>query len=279
VAQPLAISLTRAPLGYTQAFMNRKIAIVTGVGRIKGIGKAICIELAKNDVDIFFTYWRNYDNQMPWTSEDEEPEVIQDELRRLGVRCEKMEVDLRAETAVETLFNEAVRTVGPPSILVNNATYSTATDIFSITPTELDQHYLVNLKAATLLCVEFVRRYQGGRAGRIINLTSGQSLSAMSGEIAYAITKAGIETLTKTLAHELAAKGITINAVNPGLTDSGWLEDSHRQLFQDRFPMGRFGEPEDAALLINFLVSDQAGWITGQVIHSEGGFVREKYGN
>lgn len=201
--------------------MDRKIAIVTGVGRVKGIGKAICIELAKNDVDIFFTYWRNYDNQMPWTSEDWEPELIRDELRRLGVKCEKMEVDLRTETSIGALFNEAVKTVGPPTILINNATYSTSTDIFSITPTELDQHYLVNLKAVTLLCVEFARRYQGGRAGRIINLTSGQSLSAMSGEIAYAITKAGIETLTKTLAHDLAAKGITINAVNPGLTDSG----------------------------------------------------------
>ncbi|HEX8659212.1 MAG TPA: SDR family oxidoreductase [Hymenobacter sp.] len=257
--------------------MDRKIAIVTGVGRLKGIGKAICVELAKNGVDIFFTYWRNYDQQMPWQSEDEEPALIWDEIRRLGVRCEKIELDLREPAAVETLFNEAAKTLGPPSILINNATYSTSTDVFTLTPTELDQHYLVNLKACTLLCVEFVRRYPGGRSGRIVNLTSGQSLSAMSGEIAYAITKAGVETLTKTLAHELATKGITINAVNPGLTDSGWLDEAHRQLFQDRFPMGRFGQPEDAARLIAFLVSEQAGWITGQVIHSEGGFIREKY--
>jgi len=259
--------------------MTRKVAIVTGVGRLKGIGKAVCVELAKNDVAIFFTYWRNYDKQMPWKSQDEEPELIRDEIRGLGVECEKFELDLREEASVEMLFNEAAKTLGPPSILINNATYSTPTDILTITPAELDQHYLVNLKASTLLCVEFVRRYQGGRAGRIINLTSGQSLSAMSGEMAYAITKAGIETLTKTLAHELAAKGITINAVNPGLTDSGWLDAAHRELFQDRFPMGRFGQPEDAARLINFLVSEQAGWITGQVIHSEGGFIREKYSN
>lgn len=257
--------------------MDRKIAIVTGVGRLKGIGRAICVELAKNDIDIFFTYWSSYDQQMPWRADDREPELIQDEIRRLGVRCEKIELDLREEASVATLFNEAVKTVGQPAILINNATYSTPTDIFTITPTELDQHYLVNLKACTMLCVEFVRRYPGGRAGRIINLTSGQSLSAMSGEIAYAVTKAGIETLTKTLAHELAAKGITLNAVNPGLTDSGWLDEADRQRFADRFPMGRFGQPEDAARLISFLVSEPAGWITGQVIHSEGGFIREKY--
>ena len=266
------------PSTITPPHMTKRIAIVTGVGRLKGIGTAICLELAKNGVDIFFTYWRTYDNQMPWSSADEEPDLIQAEIRGLGVRCEKIELNLMEDDSVDRLFNDAVRTLGPPAILVNNATYSTSTDILSITPQELDKHYLVNLKATTLLCVEFVRRYQGGGPeGRIINLTSGQSLSAMSSEIAYAITKAGIETLTKTLAHELAAKGITINAVNPGLTDSGWLQESHKQLFQDRFPMGRFGQPEDAARLVNFLVSEQASWITGQVIHSEGGFIREKY--
>lgn len=257
--------------------MNRRIAIVTGVSRLEGIGNAICVELAKNGIDIFFTYWRDYDKQMPWKFEESEPDVIQDEIKSHGVRCEKMELDLMEEASVEIIFNEAAKKLGSPSILVNNATYSTQTDIENITANELDKHYLVNLKATTLLCIAFAKHFTGAKGGRIINLSSGQSLSAMSGEIAYAITKSGIETLTKTLSHEFAMKGITINAVNPGLTDSGWMNDAHKQLFADRIPMGRFGEPEDAARLINFLASEQGQWITGQIIHSEGGFIREKY--
>jgi 3-oxoacyl-[acyl-carrier protein] reductase len=74
-------------------------------------------------------------------------------------------------------------------------------------------------------------------------------------------------------------KGITLNTVNPGLTDTGWMDEQQRQQFADKFTLGRFGEPEDAARLIGFLTSAQAGWITGQIIHSEGGFIREKYGH
>jgi 3-oxoacyl-[acyl-carrier protein] reductase len=161
--------------------------------------------------------------------------------------------------------------------LINNATYSTQTDIYNITPSELDKHYFVNLRATTLLSIEFIRRFKNNKHGRIINLSSGQSLSAMSGEIAYAITKGAIETFTKTISHEIASKGITINAVNPGLTDTGWIDDKQKELFLDRFPMGRLGQPEDAAKLIAFLASENAEWITGQIIHSEGGFIRENY--
>jgi 3-oxoacyl-[acyl-carrier protein] reductase len=101
----------------------------------------------------------------------------------------------------------------------------------------------------------------------------------MSNEIAYATTKSAIETLTRTISPEIAKKGITINAVNPGLTDTGWLDEMQAQMFKDRFPMGRLGQPSDVAKLISFLVSENAEWVTGQIIHSEGGFVRENYGS
>ena len=257
--------------------MPSKIAIVTGVSRLNGIGKAICVELAKNGVDIFFTYWLDYDKEMPWETKDNEPDLIEEEIKNLGVRCEKLALDLSDETAIQILFDTVKDKLGSPTILVNNATYSTQTNILNITAQEIDRHYFVNLRATTLLCSEFTKRFEGTNDGRIINMSSGQSLSAMSDEIAYAMTKGAIEILTKTLSHELAHKGITINAVNPGLTDSGWLNDANRQLFQDRFPMGRFGLPNDAAKLISFLASEQAAWITGQIIHSEGGFIREKY--
>ena len=263
--------------------MNRKrIAIVTGVSRLKGIGKAICVELARQGIDIFFTYWLPYDRKMMWGVEDNEPQVIQDEILDLGVRCERLEVDLMEEASIRLIFNTLEKSMGSASVLVNNATYSTMTSLESITAQELDKHYFVNLRAPILLSKMFVEQFKANSHGRIINITSGQSLSAMNGEIAYAATKGAIETFTRTMQHELACKKITINAVNPGLTDSGWLEsgwlnDEQISIFRKRFPKGRMGLPSDAAKLVGFMAHEDADWITGQVIHSEGGFMREKY--
>jgi len=138
----------------------------------------------------------------------------------------------------------------------------------------LDAHYAVNVRAAVLLSVGFARRWKGERGGRIINLTSGQSLGPMPGEIAYATTKGAIEAFTSTFAVEVASRGITVNAVNPGPTDTGWMTEELKRELLSRFPTGRLGQPEDAARLIAFLAGEEAEWITGQVIHSEGGFWR-----
>ncbi|HEY0056826.1 MAG TPA: SDR family oxidoreductase [Pedobacter sp.] len=254
--------------------MNRKIAIVTGVSRLKGIGFAICSELAKRNFDIFFTYWTCYDNQMPWKVGFNEPTLIQNKILELGVNCEKLELDLSIENSAELLLNEVEKKLGKVSVLVNNATYSTQTDISNFSAIELDKHYEINLKATTLLVIEFIRRFNHKKGGRIINLTSGQSLGEMSNEIAYAITKGAIETLTKTISQKIASRGITINAVNPGPTDTGWMDEDLTTLILRRSPMGRIGTPKDASRLIAFLASDEAEWITGQIIHSEGGFMR-----
>ena len=109
--------------------MPKKIAIVTGVSRQKGIGCAICLELAKSGIDIFFTYWRNYDQAMPWQTAENEPDLIQTQIRNLGVRCEKIELDFMQESSVELLLNEVEKMLGFPSILINNATYSTQTNL------------------------------------------------------------------------------------------------------------------------------------------------------
>lgn len=255
--------------------MNKQIAIVTGTSRLKGIGRAICLELAKNGIDIFFTYWTDYDKQMPWKTDNNEPDVIQKEIKEFGVRCEKTELNFLEESSVGKLFNEVESKLGSPTILVNNAAYCIPTSIDTITSEELDKHYFVNLKAPALLIAEFIKRFKGNGNGRIVNLTSGQSLSPMNSEIAYAITKGAIETLTQTLSQEIAKKGITINAVNPGPTDTGWLDEKQTEVIKARFPMGRIGRPDDVAKLIAFLVREKAEWITGQVIHSEGGFIRE----
>jgi len=254
--------------------LNSRIAIVTGVSRLKGIGRAICCELASKGFDIFFTYWLPYDKKMPWGVSEEEPEVILKEILGFGVRCEKIELDLSSKNAKETLFGAVRSKLGNPLVLVNNATYSTETTIDSLTESELDKHYAINLKATTLLSIEFIKQFEFNKNGRIINLSSGQSLGQMPNEIAYAITKGAIETLTYTLSQEIASKGITINAVNPGPNDTGWMNEKLKNELINQFPMKRIGKPKDTAKLIGFLVSEDAEWITGQIIHSEGGFIR-----
>lgn len=254
--------------------MNSKIAIVTGVSRLKGIGRAICCELASNGFDIFFTYWLPYDKNMPWSVSEDEPEAILKEILDYGVRCKKVELDLSSEKAFDTLFSTVKNELGNPLILVNNATYSTKTTIDSLTESELNKHYAVNIRATTLLTLEFIKQFEFKKNGRIINLSSGQSLGQMPNEIAYAITKGAIETLTYTLSQEIASKGITINAVNPGPNDTGWMDEPLKNKLISQFPMKRIGKPKDTAKLIGFLVSEDADWITGQIIHSEGGFKR-----
>jgi len=254
--------------------MTNKVALITGTSRLKGIGRAICIELAKRQFDIFFTYWTAYDKQMPWGIDKDEPNQIQEELSSYGIRCEKLELDLSKEDAVPILFETVVNKLGHPLVLINNATYSTPTSIYQLTLKELDQHYAINLRATTLLTSKFIKEFKFDKNGRIINLTSGQSLGKMPNEIAYAITKGAIESLTFTLSSEIAKKGITINAVNPGPNDTGWMDAELKKELTVQFPMKRIGQPKDTANLVGFLVSPEAEWITGQIIHSEGGFKR-----
>jgi len=136
----------------------------------------------------------------------------------------------------------------------------------------LDAHYAINVRGTLLLSVEFARRFTGKTGGRIINMTSGQSLTPMPEELAYIATKGAIEAFTLTLSAEVASLGITVNAVDPGPTDSGWMTGDVKRELLLHSPQGRIGQPEDAARLVAFLASDAASWITGQVIHSRGGF-------
>ncbi len=254
--------------------LNGKIAIVTGASRKAGIGAAICHALADAGADIFFTHWSTYDRAMPWGEQLNDQHVLKEELIMKGVRCEHCELDLARPDSVQNLLLQVSNTLGSPSILVNNAAYSTSTSFDEISEEELDLHYFINVRATTLLSAAFAKGFTNGRGGRIINLTSGQSLGPMPGELAYAATKGAVEAMTVTLSAEVASKGITVNAVNPGPTDTGWINDELREQLEPRFGLGRIGNPKDIARLIRFLASDDAEWITGQIIHSEGGFKR-----
>ncbi|MFA4133960.1 MULTISPECIES: SDR family oxidoreductase [unclassified Brevibacillus] len=258
----------------TQLRLHGKIAIVTGASRLQGIGAAICKMLASHGADIFHTYWTAYDQSMTHGIQKDEPAILQEEIRRYGVRCAAIEIDLSQPDGYKEVLDAATAQLGAPSILVNNACYSTNDGFEALDIASLDAHYAINVRATTMLSVEFARRFSQQRGGRIINLTSGQSKGPMVGEIAYAATKGAVDALTTTLAAEVATRGITVNAVNPGPTDTGWMNDEIKHSLLQQSPFGRIGQPEDAARLVAFLASDEAQWITGQIMHSEGGFIR-----
>ncbi len=255
---------------------NGRIAIVTGASRGKGIGAAICYELSQLNMNVFFTYWAAHDKSL-YGQEAQGYRELLSKLRKTGIRCECAEVDLSRPESAKQLMDAVETRLGPPSILVNNAAHDDTDAPFDqITAEILDTYYAVNMRGTILLSVEFARRFSKpmGKGGRIINLTSGQSVAAMPGKIPYIATKGAIEAFTVTLAAEVASRGITVNAVDPGPTNTGWMDADPKlkQALAQQAPFGRVGEPEDAARLIAFLASDAGEWITGQILHSRGGF-------
>lgn len=250
-----------------------RVALVTGATRRIGIGAAICRALADAGTHIAFTSHVGYDAAM-YDADASEPENLLAELQERGVKAAHIPWDLEPADQLPALIDRVEADLGPLSILVNNAAYSTRDGWQQLTAAKLDHHYDVNARATALLSVEFCRRFQGDSGGRVITFSSGQELGAMPDELAYAMSKAAIVTFTRSLAPAVMGKGITINAVNPGVTDTGWITPDLKEALMPMMPAGRFGTPEDAARVVAWLASDEAQWITGQVINSEGGFVR-----
>lgn len=248
--------------------LSGKCVLVTGASRSIGIGAAVARGLAAMGVNVFTTYYRPFDGA---DSRQEEAGMILDELRAAGVRAEGLEADLADTAAPKAIFDLAEQSIGPIDILVNNAACDYQCDIYALTPALLDAHYHVNMRGTALLCAEFAKRHNGRRGGRIINLTSGQSIDPMEGNLPYAMTKGAVEVLTKALSVSLKEKGITVNAVDPGGTDTGWMTPELIANIKTQALYNRVGVPQDATRLILFLASAQAEWITGQVLHSRGG--------
>lgn len=251
--------------------LSGKVALVTGVSRHVGIGEAIARSLASSGANVFTTYYRPYDELMPWGNKPTEAEEIIESLKLLGIKAERIEANLADPQVPKKLLDLVEQSLGAVDILVNNATHDQPANIYSLEAELLDTHYAVNVRGTTLLCAEFAKRHDGRPGGRIINLTSGQSLAPMPENLPYAITKGAIEALTLSLSASLASKKITVNAVDPGATDTGWMSDELRSTLEVKAPFGRVGKPEDAARIVLFLASSQGQWITGQVIRSRGG--------
>ena len=181
--------------------------------------------------------------------------------------------------APRRVVTRVVEAYGHVDILIVNHAYSTQHPLDALTTDtlvaeEIDRHLLVNVRASLLLIAAFTHQHDGRSGGRVILLTSGQHLGPMPTELAYAASKGALHQLTESLSYSLSERRITVNTVNPGPTDTGYAtEEAHKWVLK-HMPQGRWGQPDDAARLIAWLVSDDAAWITGQVINSEGGFRR-----
>lgn len=257
--------------------MEHQVALITGVSRRGGIGFAIASRLAQQGFNLMLHHFSPHDAVQPWGGDDIAA-VVQEIKEQLqpGWRLIDISADLQHLQAPAELFAVAVAEFGHVEVLVaNHARPGVDGALSEMTAEMLDGHWAVNTGSSLLLAQELVQARNPDYAGSIVFLTSGQQLGPLPGEIGYGSTKAALAGITKTIAHELAPENITVNCVNPGPVDSdSYVTDEMRAALAGRFPFGRWGLPDAAARLISWLVSEDGRWITGQVLNSEGGFVR-----
>jgi 3-oxoacyl-[acyl-carrier protein] reductase len=259
----------------THSPLSGRVSLVTGVSRRRGIGFAIAQRLRSLGADVFIQSWRAHDDAQPWGPGEATQEQLVAELFPDSTLPRHLSLDLADPDAPRRLVETARNDLGHIDILVANHARSSKQSLDNLTAEELDLAFQVNARAVLLLIKEWAAQYEESRnTGRVIMLTSGQHLGPMPSEIPYAASKAVVEQMTRHLAFHLAPRGITVNTINPGPTDTGWADPDTHQVVRRRMPFGRWGTPDDAARLIAWLTTDDARWITGQVINSEGGFSR-----
>lgn len=249
--------------------LSGRAAVVTGVSRRKGIGFATAKRLAQFGADLLVQSLVSYDDSQPWGSDS--IGSLLDELRAEGSRVEHIEADFMDPDAPRRVVQAGVEAFGKVNILVANHAYSRNGSLEELTAEEIDAHLIANVRGSLLLVKEFAAHYGKGPGGRVILLTSGQHLGPMPGELAYIASKGALHQLTQSLSAHVVARGITVNTVNPGATDTGWAPADLYEQLRATHPQGRWGQPEDAARLIAWLCTDDAQWVTGQVINSTGG--------
>ena len=210
-----------------------------------------------------------HDAGQPWGADPAGVPALADELGAAG----QLECDFADPAAPAACMSAAVAALGHVDILVANHAMSCDQDLEALEAAAIDATLAVNVRATLLLVQAYAARHDDERpGGRVVLFTSGQHLEPMARELPYAASKGALHGITASLAAHLAPRGILVNALNPGPTDTGWATPELLAHELRRLPLGRWGTPEDAARLAGWLASDDAGWITGQVITSDGGF-------
>jgi 3-oxoacyl-[acyl-carrier protein] reductase len=241
--------------------LENKVALVTGGTR--GIGAAICFKLAESGADIVFN----------GTREEIAGKTI-NEVKKLGREVLFVKADVTKREDVVKLVDSAIKKFGKIDILVNNAGITRDALLLRMSEEEWDRVIAVNLKGV-FNCSQVVVKYMvKARSGVIINVSSVVGLVGNAGQSNYAASKAGLIGFTKSLAKELASRGIRVNAVAPGFINTEMtakLSEKIREVIRKKIPLGFFGDPIDVAAAVKFLASDEARYITGQVLVIDGG--------
>lgn len=238
------------------------VALVTGGSR--GIGRVIAEHLAKSGINVAICYSGN---------ENAAQETIE-ACKKHGVQAMYVKADVSNADDVTEMFNQIKELMGPVEILVNNAGITRDGLLLRMSEADYDTVLDTNLKGTFLCTKAAIKDMMKARNGRIINITSIVGVQGNAGQANYSASKAGVIGFTKSVAREYGSKGITVNAVAPGFIQTAMtdqLPDNVKEAYLKQIPLARFGTPEDVADVVDFLASDKASYITGQVIEVTGG--------
>lgn len=255
--------------------LRGRTVLVTGASRRDGIGYAVARRLAAYGASLMLHHYRPHDTELPWGGDDIDSVVagVRDALGDPDARVAHISADMADPGAPHQVMEAAVAEFGHVDALVaNHARNGGDASLAEVTLEMLDGHWAVDARAPLLLAQAFAAQHDGRPGGRVVFMTSGQFKGPMPGEIAYISAKAVLAQVVPTLAAELGPRGITVNAVNPGPVQTGYITPEAMEELVPRFALGRCGEPDDAARLIAWLTTGEARWITGQLISSDGGF-------
>ena len=248
----------------TEKILAGKVAFVTGASR--GIGRAIALRLAFDGAKVALNF----------ASNSSKAESVRNEIESAGGTAMLVQGDVSNFETVNSLVKQVVDAWGRLDILINNAGITRDNLLLKMSEDDFDRVIATNLKGVFNCTKAVTRLMMKQRGGRIVNMSSVVALKGNISQANYAAAKAGIIGFTKTAARELASRGVTVNAVAPGLINTDMtaaLSEKVKEVMLQEIPAGRMGTPEDVANAVAFLVSDQAAYITGQVLSVDGGMV------